>query len=345
MTGTGLKIDDDERKILQTWTQLDEDLADCDPKLADAVLSTRLGMGRGDMPRNSYWQDPEGIDVIADIPYCGSADQIRGHKLDLYLPHDAVVRAGKSLPVYIDIHGGGFVYGYKELNRNFNTHLAAEGFAVFSLNYRPMPQTDFLGQLADIEAAFAWISAHLDDYPVDRNSIFITGDSAGGTLGLYSTAIERSETMAEALGIKRTGLNIKGAVYISGLFDIAAYTPGAQQNPITSEKADTSTLSTIAPSFFGPLIKKAGDWTNLDYLCRNVDLPPLFLNTSNDDFIQTETMKLSTVLSAHGRDFYLNNPHTQPGETLGHVYPVCMTWLEESAAALQKIRDFSYRQL
>ena len=52
-------------------------------------------------------------------------------------------------------------YGYKELNRNFNVHLADMGFAVFSLNYRPAPQTDLKGQLADIEAGLRWIKAHL----------------------------------------------------------------------------------------------------------------------------------------------------------------------------------------
>ena len=66
---------------------------------------------------------------------------------------------GHTLPVYIDIHGGGFTYGYKELNRNFNVHLAEQGFAVFSLNYRPAPQTDLRGQLADIQAALRWIAA------------------------------------------------------------------------------------------------------------------------------------------------------------------------------------------
>ena len=98
----------------------------------------------------------------------------------------------KVTPVYVDIHGGGFCYGYKELNRNFNTHLAAQGFAVVSLNYRPAPQTDLKGQLADVQAALRWLKAHLADYPVDPNAVFITGDSAGGALALLTLAIENS---------------------------------------------------------------------------------------------------------------------------------------------------------
>ncbi|MFQ9337514.1 MAG: alpha/beta hydrolase [Varibaculum sp.] len=122
------------------------------------------------------------------MPYVD--DGTRAHRLDLYLPDGVVRRQDHS--VYIDIHGGGFVYAYKELNRNFCTNLAKLGFAVFSVNYRPAPETDFLGQLEDIAAAFRWIRIHRHEYPIDRNNVFLTGDSAGGTLALYMTAIERS---------------------------------------------------------------------------------------------------------------------------------------------------------
>ena len=126
-------ITDEERKLFLSWTALDEDLA-------EAVLRSRLDFARGDLSRTDYWHDPEGIDVFEDVPYVD--DGTRAHRLDLYLPHDSVVRGGKTTPVYIDIHGGGFVYAYKELNRNFCTNLAKLGFAgphrkpIFSDNWR-----------------------------------------------------------------------------------------------------------------------------------------------------------------------------------------------------------------
>ncbi len=95
---------------------------------------------------------------LPDGGYGAEAGESRGHLLDLYLPHSAMVRGGATLTVFIDIHGGVFTYGYKELNRNFNPHRAALGFAVFSLNYRPAPQTDLRGQLADVQNALAWTS-------------------------------------------------------------------------------------------------------------------------------------------------------------------------------------------
>ena len=56
-----------------------------------------------------------------------------------------------NLPVYIDVHGGGFVYGYKELNRNFCIALARRGFAVISISYRVLPTSRFPRTIAGRE--------------------------------------------------------------------------------------------------------------------------------------------------------------------------------------------------
>ena len=163
------KYDEQALKDAERWTEIDGDLDGVDPSVAAAILTSRCETIRYDHPRTERWHDPEDVDVIADIPYLpdggcdATAGQVRGHLLDIYLPHEAAVRMSKVTPVYVDIHGGGFCYGYKELNRNFNTHLAAQGFAVVSLNYRPAPQTDLKGQLADVQAALRWLKAHLAD--------------------------------------------------------------------------------------------------------------------------------------------------------------------------------------
>lgn len=191
-------LTDEMIKHAERWTETDGDLAGLSEKRVRGILDLRFSAIAVDTPRSELWHTPDTIDVIEDLPYLPDggydteAGQCRGHLLDLYLPHDAVLRAGHTTPVYIDIHGGGFTYGYKELNRNFNVHLADMGFAVFSLNYRPAPQTDLRGQLADVQAALRWIKAHLADYPVNPNAVFLTGDSAGGALTMLTLAIENS---------------------------------------------------------------------------------------------------------------------------------------------------------
>ena len=128
--------------LARYWTAIAEDLHADEPgvqeRTAAACLRFRKECAMFDYARALQWHDPQGVYVHTDIPYLpdgGYRDgEVRGHLLDVYIPRDAIVRGGNTLPVYIDIHGGGFTYGYKELNRNFNTHLADLGFGVFSLN-------------------------------------------------------------------------------------------------------------------------------------------------------------------------------------------------------------------
>lgn len=123
-------LTDEMIKHAERWTETTVDLAGLSEARLQGILDMRFSAIAVDTPRSELWHTPESIDVIDDIPYLpdggydAEAGQCRGHLLDLYLPHDAVLRCGHTLPVYIDIHGGGFTYGYKELNRNFNVHLA-----------------------------------------------------------------------------------------------------------------------------------------------------------------------------------------------------------------------------
>ena len=335
-----MTVTDEERELLEGWTEVDGDLDGCSPDVAQVVLGSRLASGRVDAPRSRHWQVPEGVDCLNDIAYVD--DGLRAHKLDLYLPHDALLRYGKVTPVYIDIHGGGFMYGYKELNRNFCTHLAQRGFAVFSVNYRLIPSTDFMGQLGDVLTALTWIKNHLDEYPVSPDRIFLTGDSAGGTLALYTLAVESDDQFAQMLGLKPAGLRPRGAAFVSGLFDLAPYVSVDTEDRQPSS-SPTDDLAMVAPSFFRSFVHAGGDQAaDLTTMVDMVHLPPVFLNTSADDFLQGDALKLADILCRKGRDFELHDPRPNRLQTLGHVYPVAMTWLEESGQALDQIRDFSY---
>lgn len=346
------RYDADMLKDAEHWTEIDGDLTSVPDATAASILQSRCETIRCDYPRVPYWHDPESIDTICDIAYLPDGEHstpsgyIRGHQLDIYLPHEATVRNGKTTPVYIDIHGGGFCYGYKELNRNFCTHLAARGFAVVSLNYRPAPQTTLKGQLADVQAALRWLKEHLEDYPVDSSSIFITGDSAGGALALLTLAIENNPKAAKAFGIDRpSGIGFKGGALVCGVYSLASPSKAINRGVGYETSKRTMLEDVLSPAFFSGLDNADPDFLTAADIAANVDLPPLFLLTSSDDFIQSETLALAAALARKGADFELQDWKTGKGETLGHVFPVCMTWLKESQQVLDSIRDFTYARL
>lgn len=303
-------LTDEMIKHAERWTETTVDLAGLSEARLQGILDMRFSAIAVDTPRSELWHTPESIDVIDDIPYLpdggydAEAGQCRGHLLDLYLPHDAVLRCGHTLPVYIDIHGGGFTYGYKELNRNFNVHLAETGFAVFSLNYRPAPQTDLKGQLADVQAALRWIKAHLADYPVDSNAVFLTGDSAGGALTMLTLAIENNAEAAAAFGIDEpSGIGFAGAAPVCGAYSSASLeTMGSKLTVGYDPNRRTGLEQMLGVEFFDGIEAADPKFLTAEGLAFNVDLPPLFIVTCGDDFLEADNLALATALARKGAD-------------------------------------------
>ncbi|NEG54909.1 alpha/beta hydrolase [Bifidobacterium platyrrhinorum] len=336
---------------IRNWTPVDEDLDGVTGAAREVAIRTRKDFGLAvDSVRCDVWHDPEGVDVFADVPYLpdgdGATAQGKAHCLDVYLPHDALLRGGTSLPVIVDIHGGGFVYGYKDLNRNFGTHLAARGFAVFSLGYRLAPTADFRDQLADIMHGLAWLERHLADYPVDPDTIVIAGDSAGATLGEYATAILNGPELAKAFGfgpgtdVLVPAITPAAAVFFSGLFDV---------DGIVHHEGDVSILpylDAMGGTFFDTTVERVpAELLSARGLAASGLLPPVFLTTSSDDFLEHESLFFAGHLRSNGVVCEIHDVVPPKGLTLGHVFPVGQTWLPESEALLDGIREFVYGRM
>jgi acetyl esterase/lipase len=116
---------------------------------------------------------PEGAVVHRDLVYVPGGHERQ--KLDLYLP-----KGGWNLPLIINIHGGAFKAGSKEMGVPVE-HLA-RGYAVASINYRLSQHALFPAQIEDCKAAVRWLRAHAGTYGLDPNHFAAWGSSAGGHL-------------------------------------------------------------------------------------------------------------------------------------------------------------------
>lgn len=323
----------------EAWTEIDGDLAGIDPKRAEMIKKSREGTARFDAVRAAHWQDPDGVDAFVDIPYMD--DDVRGHKLDVYVPHDARLRADHTMPIYVDVHGGGFIYGYKELNRNYCTHLAAHGVVVVSLSYRPAPQTDFQGQLQDVANGLKWVKENMMMYPGDPSHVFLTGDSAGGCLAFYATLVEHNPEFARKIGVTAAGLPVTGSAIVSAIVDLTPYLDPAVQRAHNVD--DLSAM--LGKDFFSCLAPVGVENLTLNKLVADLNVPPLYLLTSSDDFIEAETLKLATAMSLARKKFELHDFAPEPGRALGHVFSIGMSWLEESQEVFEQMRKFAYHNL
>jgi triacylglycerol lipase len=84
-------------------------------------------------------------------------------------------------PVFLHLHGGGYVLGTADLNDSSNRSLADElNCVVVSVDYRLAPETRFPGAVEDAYAALKWMHAEAETLGVDRGRIAVGGESAGG---------------------------------------------------------------------------------------------------------------------------------------------------------------------
>lgn len=100
--------------------------------------------------------------------------------------------AVRPRPALVYMHGGGFVLGSAESDRELPAMLAAHaGAVVVSVDYRLAPEHPFPAAVEDCYAVLEWVTAAAADLAVDPARIGIGGVSAGGGLAAATALITR----------------------------------------------------------------------------------------------------------------------------------------------------------
>lgn len=265
---------------------------------------------------------PDGVTEISDIPYM--ADGKQGHLLDFYHPQEP----GQKLPIIIDIHGGGFFYGDKELNRSFCGHLAQRGFVVFNINYRLAPdETKVTGQIQDVMAAIHWIGDNLEKYPADQERAFIIGDSAGGVLAVLAALIAQHQRLQTIFDAEKPELQFKAISVICGMMDF---------------DKEAFLYRGIRSVCFDKDYENQATYQNMIFnrIPEMKDLPPVFLTTSDQDALRSMTLSFEKTLKKYNVAYQLKHCPKVDGKKLGHIFPVQYPEYEESQALFDEMIQF-----
>ena len=173
--------------------------------------------------------------------------------LDIYLPDDPSLR---GLPVYVNIHGGGWTHGYKEWMGLNAPPIVAFPAVYVSLSYRLAPEHTFPDPLDDCLAGLAWVKNHIAGHGGDPDRVFVGGHSAGGHLAALLTL--RTDLHA------RHGLPpgfVKACFPYSGVYDLTM--PGQDGSrirvPSTRTLVPEDRPAEVAPA--SPLLHVAGTRT------------------------------------------------------------------------------------
>lgn len=264
---------------------------------------------------------PTGIEEENNFPYL--EDKNPYHLLDVYYPQNT---EGK-LPVIIDIHGGGWMYADKDLNKFYCLNLAKRGFCVFNLSYPLVPEVSVREQLRDIALALKWINDNIDNFPADKENIMLTGDSAGGQLAVFSAIINESEELRQHFSCVETGLKFTALTLTSPVpFMNDSLPMGAYCRLMWNEK---------------PLRRTTTPYLNLDEIINFAELPPTLLVTSSGDTLAlSQTKKAYELLLSKGQTATLLNFPKFEGKNLPHVFGVLEPESKAGKIYIDKMCEF-----
>ncbi len=182
---------------------IDQDLAG---KLPDRVRF-------GELVRPFRFKDRR-VERISDISY-GPAG--KRNLLDIYRLADT--GGVQSMPVLLQVHGGGWVYGHKQQQAlPLMFHLAARGWICVSINYRLGPRATWPDPIVDVKRAITWIRAHITEYGGDPNFLVVTGGSAGGHLASLAALTPNDPEYQP--GFEEADTSVDACVPLYGVYDL-----------------------------------------------------------------------------------------------------------------------------
>ena len=288
-----------------------------------AVEKIRRNWAAGDVIRDAGVVDPEGLIRYTDLRYGPHPENL----LDVYCPEETE----GVLPAIISIHGGGWVYGSKELYAHYCLKMAKRGFAVVNFDYRLAPRNKYPDALEDCCAVLQWVQDHGQEYHIDRSNLFVVGDSAGGQLAFQVlTMLTNPEycrffsfAPPENLKVNACGLNC-GCYFMP----VSRFLPPQKAGAI---------FAAYFPKDYLPCVPSL---KTQKYVTKR--FPPAFVMTSRNDYLRMMAPPLHLILKRRGVESLLRIYGTKEQKQIGHVFhlncrsPLADLCNDEQAAFFRK---------
>ena len=228
----------------------------------------------------------------AELEYnVASYGEGKQHKIYTYCRKDL---KDKKKPLFIYIHGGGWISGVTPMRNRYISQWAQKGFFTASIGYTWAPDAVYPTQLKEIFTALDQILDTADENNFDIENIVIAGESAGGYYISYVASCLNDKSILDALGIdfKHFGrVKIKALVSICGCFDLQRLTD------VSKEQSEYPDIKMMASTFVGKKFEETIKFLKTDdakYYSPKFtkDFPPTFAVWAVNDKLRYETFDL-----------------------------------------------------
>lgn len=263
---------------------------------------------------NDYFRDkkipfPAGVCQCRNISYGAYG---KWNLLDVYYPEGT----NEPLPTIVNFHGGGWVYGTKEIYRRYCMDLARRGFAVVNFNYRLAPKWKFPIPLEDANKAMEWICRNANKYHLDPARMCLVGDSAGAQLACQYGVLVTNPQYTALFSFAVPSVSVKAVGLNCGLYDI--------------HPAGNSPIQGVLRDYLG---KKADPQDKrLDVLSAiGSNYPPAYITTACNDFLRAAAEPMWQLLADKGVDAQWKCYGTDEQKEIAHVFHVNIRLPEATA--------------
>ncbi len=236
-----------------------------------------------DKNNERLWKDMPPINdvkVINGLNYTNDKDE-KFRLFNIYEPLDATL----DTPVMIDIHGGGWMYGDRNLNGEFAKFCATQGVKVITFSYRILDKVKLKEMVQDVFEFMHFLVKNHAKLNLNLKKCAIIGDSAGGHLALLFMAINASEELQKIYEVSHVDLDVS--------FICLQHTCASLNRTIFDGE---SKMLDIAMNFYRKALF-GRKWKN--------DL--IYQNSSIDQFAKYLNLPKVLVVSATGDDLKKNN--------------------------------------
>ncbi len=278
-----------------------------------------------------YRPTPDELDYRGGVKYGEGKQQY----LNLCTRKDL---AANKKPLFIYVHGGGFISGITEMRNLYVSNWAKIGFFTASVSYTYAPKAVYPTQIGEVLSAVDFLFDHAEEYNIDTDNVVIAGESAGGYFITYLAAIASDPTLCDKLGIEfrhRDNFKVKAMVSHGGCYDLKRI---FDKDNLQSKFPD---IRPMICSFIGKTESETASWLSSEdgkYASPPVtaDFPPTFVIWSQYDYLRYEAFDFMNQLDA------LGVPYAQfkgKGMVSMHAWTIA-TILKPAKECLNKAFDF-----
>ncbi len=212
------------------------------------AISVRRSFAARHEIREALRELPDPDPATEDVPVRMERNVVFGRAgarnltLNVHAPAEPPAPGAPRRPALVQVHGGGWVIGFKDFQgQRLMRELAAQGWVCVNVDYRLSPMATFPDHLVDVKRAIAWLREHADDYGIDPTFVAVSGGSAGGHLtALTALTAGRPEYQP---GFESADTSVQAAVPFYGVYDF-------------TNRLGTWPEETI-PEFLAPIVMKS----------------------------------------------------------------------------------------